>query len=84
MTSFFWLFYAFARTRTSPLPTHTRFLWMATFCSLLTAIFKIENHKIVWLIFQGDPSAGIFIAAFAAALWGIYFIQRWQFKRANK
>jgi hypothetical protein len=84
MTSFFWLFYAFARTRTSPLPAHTKFLWMATFYSLLAAIFKIENHRIVWLLFRGDPSAGIFIAAFAAALWGIYFIQRWQFKRANK
>ncbi|HEY2116286.1 MAG TPA: hypothetical protein VGJ51_14410, partial [Candidatus Angelobacter sp.] len=46
-------------------------------------IFKIQDHKIVWLLFRGDPSAGIFIAAFAAALWGIYFIQRWKFKRTG-
>lgn len=84
MAVFFWLFYFYARTRTTPLPAHTKFLWMATFYSLLTGIFKIENHKIVWLLFHGDPSAGIFIAAFAAALWVIYFIQWWQFNRTNK
>ncbi|MGB8131817.1 MAG: hypothetical protein WCG81_18675 [Candidatus Angelobacter sp.] len=81
MASFFWLFYAFARTRTSPLPAHTKFLWMATFYSLLAAVFKIENHKVVWVLFRGDPSAGIFLLAFAVALWCIYFIQRWQYKR---
>jgi hypothetical protein len=84
MAVFFWLFYFLARRRTTPLPAHTKFLWMATFYSLLTGLFKIENHKIVWLLFHGDPSAGIFIAAFATALWGIYFIQRWQFKRTDK
>ena len=84
MAVFFWVFYFYSRTRTSPLPAHTKFLWMATFYSLLTGLFKIENHKIVWLLFQGDPSAGIFIAAFAAALWCIYFIQRWQFKRSDR
>ncbi len=84
MTSFFWLFYAYARTRTSPLPAHTKFLWMATFYSLLAGVFKIENHKIVWVLFQGDPSAGIFLVAFAMALWCIYFIQRWQYKRTDR
>jgi len=84
MAVFFWLFYFYARSRTTPLPAHTKFLWMATFYSFLTGIFKIENHRIVWILFQGDPSAGIFIAAFAAALWGIYFIQRWKFNRTEK
>jgi hypothetical protein len=84
MAVFFWLFYFMARRRTTPLPAHTKFLWMATFYTVLTGLFKIENHKIVWLLFSGDPSAGIFIAAFAAALWCIYFIQRWQFKRTEK
>jgi len=84
MAVFFWLFYFYARSRTTPLPAHTKFLWMATFYSLLAGIFKIENHRIVWVLFHGDPNAGIFIVAFAAALWGIYFIQRWQFKRADK
>jgi hypothetical protein len=83
MAVFFWLFYFMARRRTTPLPAHTKFLWMATFYTVLTGLFKIENHKIVWLLFHGDPSAGIFIAAFAVALWGIYFIQRWQHKRTG-
>jgi hypothetical protein len=81
MAVFFWLFYLYARSRTTPLPAHTKFLWMATFYTLLAGLFKIENHKIVWLLFHGDPSGGIFLAAFAAALWGIYFIQRWQYNR---
>ncbi len=84
MAVFFWVFYLYARSRTTPLPAHTRFLWMATFYSLLAGLFKIEDHKIVWLLFRGDPSAGIFIVAFAVALWGIYFIQRWQYKRTEK
>ncbi|HSK44589.1 MAG TPA: hypothetical protein VLA83_11960 [Candidatus Binatia bacterium] len=84
MAVFFWVFYLYARNRTTPLPAHTKFLWMATFYSLLAGLFKIEDHKVVWLLFRGDPSAGFFVCAFAAALWGIYFIQRWQFKRADK
>jgi hypothetical protein len=84
MAVFFWVFYFYSRTRTSPLPAHTKFLWMATFYSLLAGLFKVENHKIVWLLFRGDPSGGIFLVAFAAALWGIYFIQRWQYKRKEK
>jgi len=84
MTVFFWLFYFYARRRTTPLPAHTKFLWMATFYSLLTGLFKIENHKIVWLLFHGDPGVGIFIATFAAALWAICFIQWWKFKHADK
>ncbi|MGB9120983.1 MAG: hypothetical protein WCE73_10210 [Candidatus Angelobacter sp.] len=84
MAVFFWLFYLYARSRTTPLPAHTKFLWMATFYSLLAGIFKIEDHKIVWVLFRGDPSAGFFVCAFAAALWGIYFIQRWQYNRKEK
>jgi hypothetical protein len=84
MAMFFWLFYFYARRRTAPLPAHTKFLWMATFYSVLAGLFKIENHKIVWLLFRGDPSGGIFLVAFATALWGIYFIQRWQFNREEK
>jgi hypothetical protein len=84
MAVFFWLFYFFARRRTTPLPAHTKFLWMATFYSLLAGLFKIENHKIVWLLFRGDPSGGMFLVAFALALWCIYFIQRWQFKRKER
>jgi len=84
MAVFFWLLYFYTRRRTTPLPAHTKFLWMATFYSVLAGIFKIQDHKIVWLLFHNDPSAGIFIAAFAAALWCIYFIQRWKFKRADK
>jgi len=84
MAVFFWLFYFYARSRTTPLPAHTKFLWMATFYSLLAGLFKIENHKIVWLLFRGDPSGGIFLVAFALALWCIYFIQRWQYKRKER
>ncbi len=84
MAVFFWLFYLYARTRTTPLPAHTKFLWMATFYTFMAGLFKIENHKIVWLLFRGDPSGGIFLLAFALALWCIYFIQRWQFKRSDR
>ena len=35
MAVFFWLFFFMARRRTTPLPAHTKFLWMATFYTLL-------------------------------------------------
>ena len=64
--------------------TRSSFFWLAVISTLMLLLFRIQNGKIVWLLFHGDPSGGIFLVAFALALWGIYFIQRWQYKRRNR
>lgn len=84
MALFFWVFFLYARRRTSPLPAHTKFLWMSIFYSFLLFMFKIENHQVVWMFFSHDNSAGFIFGFFAAAMWGIYFIQRWKSKQTKK
>ena len=83
MAVFFWAFFLYARRRKSPVPAHTRFLWMATLYTLLLFMFRIENHKVVWFFFSRDNTAGFIFSFFAAALWGVYFIHRWKAKRAG-
>ncbi len=129
--------------------TRTSFFWLAIISTLMLFLFRIQNGKLIWIVwsssghelrpswaaihghgghssgysmlmparaparcrriqnscgwprfiaywpacsrlrttrssgcfFRGDPSAGIFMLAFAVALWCIYFIQRWQYKR---
>jgi hypothetical protein len=81
MAIFFWIFFFYVRRRTDPLPAHTKFLWIATFYSLLPFLFKIKNHQIVSVFFNNnDPSAGFVLGFFAIALWAVYFFQRWKAK----
>ncbi|HEX4606020.1 MAG TPA: hypothetical protein VH724_18605 [Candidatus Angelobacter sp.] len=80
---FLWILFLFTRKRTDPLPAHTKFLWMASFYSLLLFLFRIENHKIVWLFFRNDTNGGYIFAFFALGLWAIYFYQRWKFKQTE-
>jgi hypothetical protein len=83
MAVFFWIFFLYARRRTTPLPAHTKFLWMSTFYSLLLLLFRIEDHRVVWIFFSGDNTAGFIFGFFTAAMWGVYFIHRWKAKRAG-
>ncbi len=80
---FLWILFLYTRKRTDPLPAHTKFLWMASFYSLLLFLFKIENHKIVWLFFRNDTNGGYVFAFFALGLWATYFYQRWKFKQTE-
>jgi len=81
MTVFFWAVYFYARARKEPLPSYLKFLWMAIFYTAMTFLFKIQNHKLVWVFFSDDPSAGIIFAFFSLGLWVTYFVQRWRYKR---
>ena len=84
MAVFFWAFFLYVRRRQSPLPAHTKFLWMATLYTLLLFMFRIENHKVVWFFFSHDNTVGFIFSFFAAAMWGIYFIQLWKSKQTEK
>lgn len=56
--------------------TRSTFVWMAIVFTLLLGLFRIRDHKIIWVLWEGEPSRGIFIAATAAFLWLMYFHAR--------
>lgn len=82
--AFLWLLYFYTLRKNEPLPAHVKFLWMAIFYTALLFLFKIENHKIVWLMFNHDSASGPIIAFFTAGLWACFFYQRWQRKRQDR
>ena len=82
--AFLWLLYFYTLRKNEPLPAHVKFLWMAIFYTVLLFLFKIENHKIVWLMFNHDSASGPIIAFFTAGLWACFFYQRWQRKRQDR
>ena len=46
---FMWLLYLYTRRRKDPMPPHTKFLWLASFYSVLPFLFTVQDHKLVWL-----------------------------------
>jgi hypothetical protein len=76
MAGYYWLLFWYMRRRKDPMPSHTKFLWLAGFYTLLLFLFRIQDHKVVWLFFDKEPSLGLIFCAIALCLWLIYFIQR--------
>ena len=67
--------YALERAR---MVTETRnsFLWLAIFFSLLPLLFHIQNHRIVFALWQGSAFRGIIFSSVAGFLWLLYFYMR--------
>jgi len=55
--------------------TRSTFLWMAIFFTLMLLLFRVQDHKIVW-VFWENASRGVVFAAVAAFLWVMYFLTR--------
>lgn len=57
--------------------TSASFLWMAILFSILPFIFRIHDHKIVWIFWENPEHSGVvmFIAA-AIFLWILFFTTR--------
>ena len=83
MATFFWAVYLYVRVRKAPLPSYLKFLWMAIFYTAMSFLFKIQNHRVVWIFFNDDSSTGIIFLFFAIGCWAAYFIQRWKAKRTG-
>lgn len=78
LAGFFWLFYLRIRGRSEPLPEHTVFTWLAGFYTFMLALFRIQDHKIVWLAWSSAPIIGIVFASIAGVLWIISFVIRYK------
>jgi hypothetical protein len=80
---FFWLFFFYAKRRKEPVPAHTKYLWIAVFYTVFMFLFRIKDHKIVWIFFNGDPTVGLIFGALAIAVWIRYFVQLRRLKRSK-
>src|SRR5258708_3428090 len=80
---FFWLFFLYAKRRKDPISPQTKSLWMAAFYTVFLFLFRIKDHKLVWIFFDGEPTIGLVFGFLAVALWVRYFFQRWRAKRSR-
>jgi hypothetical protein len=55
--------------------TRSSFLWMAILFTLLLFLFRIQDHKIVWVLWT-KPLSGIIFSAMAAFFWLLYLYTR--------
>src|SRR5262249_3236198 len=55
--------------------TRSTFLWLAIFFTLMLLFLRVENHKIIWIMWQ-DSFRGVVFAAIAAFFWLMYFYTR--------
>jgi hypothetical protein len=58
--------------------TRSSFLWLAIFFTLLLLLFRVHDHKIIWVFWggEGSPLRGTMFAAVAVFLWLMYFYTR--------
>jgi hypothetical protein len=74
LSVFFWFGYFRMRKLRGPLPQRTVFLWLAIFYSLLPLLFRIQDHRIIWIFFSGDAIVGSVFMAIAVVLWIAYLV----------
>jgi hypothetical protein len=53
--------------------TRSAFFWLAACYSVILLLFRIQDHKVVWIIWGTSPTAGIIFAALAVFFWLFYF-----------
>ena len=55
--------------------TRSTFLWMAILFTLLLFLFRVQDHKIVWVLWT-KPLTGIIFSAMTAFFWLLYLFTR--------
>jgi hypothetical protein len=56
--------------------TRGSFLWMAILFTLLLGLFRVRDHKVIWVLWEGSSMRGIVLSATALFLWLMYFQTR--------
>jgi hypothetical protein len=73
---FFWFGYFRTRRLRAPQPQRTVFRRLAIFYTLLPLLFRIQDHRIIWVFFSDDAMVGSVFIAIAVVLWIAYFVMR--------
>lgn len=58
--------------------TSNSYFWMAILFTIMLFLFRIQDHKIVWIIWQKSDASGVMFAGIAVFIWLLYFISRRQ------
>jgi len=56
--------------------TRSSFLWVAIIFTLMLLFFRVRDHKVIWVMWEGSSMRGIIFAATAVFLWLMYFHAR--------
>lgn len=56
--------------------TSSSYLWMAILFTIVLLLFRIQDHKIVWIVWQKSGESGVMFAGIAVFIWLLYFASR--------
>jgi hypothetical protein len=59
------------------------FLFIAILYTVLLFLFKIEDHRIVWIMFSPSVIPGFVFLDVALAMWVGYFVLRYKEKKRD-
>lgn len=79
----FWAGYFLLRRMREPMKKRNVFLFIAILYTLLLFLFKIENHRIVWIMFSPSVIPGFVFLDVALAMWVGYFVLRYKEKKRD-
>jgi hypothetical protein len=54
----------------------TAFRWLAVLFTLILPMFRIQDHKMIWILWHDSPMLGIFFTFAASCFWVFYWILR--------
>jgi hypothetical protein len=80
---FFWAGYLFLRRMREPMKKRNVFLFIAVLYTALLALFKIEDHRVVWIMFSPSVIPGFVFLDVALAMWVGYFVLRYKEKKKD-
>ena len=80
---FFWIGYFLMRRMREPMKKRNIFLFIAVLYTALLFMFKIEDHRIVWIMFSPSVIPGFVFLDVALAMWVGYFVLRYKEKKRD-
>jgi len=80
---FFWAGYLLLRRMREPMKKRNVFLFIAILYTVLLFLFKVEDHKIVWIMFSPSVIPGFVFLDVALAMWVGYFVLRYKEKKRD-
>ena len=81
LAAFFWMGYFLLRRRVTPLRKYDVFMWVAILYTVLPFVFRVRDHKVVWVMFDPEPTVGTVFVLLAIVLWIASFVLRYKARR---
>ncbi len=75
--------YFLLRRMREPMKKRNVFLFIAVLYTVLLFLFKIEDHRIVWIMFSPSVIPGFVFLDVALAMWVGYFVLRYKEKKRD-